>query len=343
MLELVLRRLAWMVVVLLCVSVITFMLIYVGGNPVVAYISDQTPPQTVQQVIKRHHLDDPIYVQYVYYLDGLIHGDWGISRSAGNLPVTSAIRQYFPASVELGMLSVFLSLLIALPLGVLSAMRRNSVIDNVARIVSLSGVSIPVFWLALLLQFVFYFVLKSAHLPYLPQGGRLDVSVSLDHPLHVITGLYLVDSVITGNWAVFVNALEHLIMPAFTLAFASLGIITRLTRSSMLEVMERDYVTVARAKGVKEWLVVWKHAMRNALVPIVTITGLRMGAVLSGAVLVETVFYFPGVGLWAVKAITASDSAAIMAFVLLVAVVRSVINLLTDISYSLLDPKIRTG
>ncbi len=341
MLEMLVRRIAWLVPVLLSVSVITFSLVYIGGDPVTAYVTDQTPPETVQEIIERYHFDDPVYVQYVYYLAGLLRGEWGISRSAGNLPVTDAIKAYFPASLELGLLSILIALAVALPLGVLSAVRRNSLLDNLARVFSLSGVSIPIFWLALLLQYTLYFQLKMAELPYLPLGGRLDVAVTLDHPLQTITGMYLLDSALTGNWPVFVNALQHLILPAGTLAFASLGIMTRLTRSSMLEILSKDYISVARAKGLKERSVVWLHAMRNALIPIVTITGLRMGAILSGAVLVETVFFFPGIGLWAVNAITASDSAAIMAFVLLVALVRSLLNLLTDISYAFLDPKIR--
>jgi len=329
-----------MIPVLLCVSVLTFLLSHVGGDPVSAYVTEETPPQVVAQVIERYHLNEPLYAQYWWYLRGLFRGEWGISRSAGNLPVWQAIKSYFPASLELGALSMLIAVVVSLPLGVLSAIRQNSFLDNVTRIFALSGVSIPIFWLALLLQYFLYFNLKMAGLPHLPLGGRVALPVVLCHPLSNLSGLYLFDSLVTMNWHVFASVLQHLVLPAGTLAFASLGILTRITRSSMLEILEEDYIKVARSKGLSESSVMMR-ALRNALIPVVTVAGLRMGAILSGAILVETVFFFPGIGLWAVKAIAASDSAAIMAFVLLVAFMRSVLNLFADIMYLLLDPRIR--
>jgi len=333
------KRFLWMLPVLLGITVLTFFLSRVGGDPVTAYVSEQTPPEAVEQVIARYHLRDPLYIQYWWYLKGLLKGDWGISRAAGNLPVLEAIKIYFSATVELASLSMIIAVAVSLPLGVLSAIQRNGFIDAITRVFSLCGVSIPIFWLALLLQYLFYFKLETLGLPHLPLGGRLSLPVTSS--FHSVTGFYLLDAVLQHNWMALSNAFAHLILPAGTLAFASLGLLTRVTRSSLLEVLEEDYVKVARAKGVSERRVIWRHALRNALLPVITVAGLRMGAVLSGAVLVETIFFFPGIGAWAVHAVTALDSASIMAFVLLVALIRSALNLLTDISYVFLDPRVR--
>lgn len=335
------KRLLWVPLVVLAVTVLTFLLSQSTGHPEAAYVTEHTPPEVVQQVIERYRLDAPPIVQYWWYLRNLLRGDWGISRSASNLPVLDAIATYFPATLELSILAILIALMIALPLGVMSAVKRNSWVDSVARVVSLAGVSLPIFILALMLQYVLFFQLQQAGLFHFPLGGRVALRTAMQYPLRSITGMYVFDSLITGNWPFFFDALRHLALPAFSLAFASVGLFTRITRTSMLEVMSADYVKVARAKGLRETRVIWTHAFRSALIPVITVVGLQMGRILGGTVIVETVFYFPGLGLWAVSAITASDSASIMGFVLVVAVVRTVLNLITDFFYTLLDPRIR--
>lgn len=335
------KRILWMVPTILCVSILSFALSRIGGDPIDAYIGEETPPAAIERIVEQYHFDAPLPVQYWYYFTGLLQGDWGISRSTGGLPVLSAIAAYLPASVELAAFSMLIALALSLPLGIVSATRSNGLIDNLSRVVSLAGVATPTFWFALLLQFFLFYKLKMAGLPHLPLAGRVGMAVSLAHPLQHITGLYLLDSLLTGNWVFFRSAFMHLILPSVTLGFMLMGVFTRLTRSSMLDVLRVDYVQVARAKGLPERTVIVRHALRNALIPLVTVFGLRLGWVLSGAILVEMVFAFPGLGYWAIGGIQASDSATIMGFVLIVALIRSTLNLLTDMAYIALDPRIR--
>jgi peptide/nickel transport system permease protein len=208
-------------------------------------------------------------------------------------------------------------------------------------VLSLAGVSLPIFVSALLLQYFLFFKLQQAGLFHFPLGGRVTLDLIIDHPLKRITGMYVLDSLLTGNWPILVDSFLHLLLPAFSLGLASTGILTRITRTSMLEVLHEDYITVARAKGLRESTVIVRHALKNSLIPVITILGLRLGRILGGTVIVETVFFFPGLGHWAVGAISSSDSASIMGFVLLISIIRSVLNLVTDVGYSLLDPRVR--
>lgn len=341
MLQMIAKRLLLVIPTVFCVSILTFTLSRVGGNPVDAYIGEQTPPKAVEHLIEKYHFDEPIPIQYWYYLQGLVKGDWGLARSSGGIPVLQAISAYLPASVELATMALLIAVLFALPLGVAAATHPNRGLDNFTRIFSLIGVATPGFWLAMLLQYYFFYKMKMAGLPHLPLSGRVDMAVSLVHPLKQITGLYVLDSVLTGNWDFLKSALSHLVLPAMTLGFMIMGIFTRLTRASMLEILHTEYITVARAKGATERKVVWGHALRNALLPLVTVFGLRLGVVMSGAILIEMIFSFPGLGLWAVKGIQASDFATVMGFVLTVALIRSGVNLATDITYGFLDPRIQ--
>ena len=340
----VVRRVLLLVPVLFGVTLVTFSLSHVIGDPVAAYVtSEQIPEERIRQIIVAHGLDKPIYEQYLYYLRDLLSGDWGISRSDSNRPVIVSIANYFPATFELTLVAITISLVVGIPLGIVSATRKDKSVDHAIRIFSLTGVSMPIFWLALIMQYVFFYQLKLLRLPNLPQSQRVDQFVLLDNPLDRITGLFLFDSFVTGNFAVFFSALLHIIMPAFALSYISLALITRMMRSSMLEVLRQDYITLARSKGLTERMVIYRHALRNAMIPTVTVAGLAFGGLLSGAVLTETVFAWPGVGRWSTSAIVRDDIASIMGFMILVSAIYVLANLLVDLLYAALDPRIRLG
>jgi peptide/nickel transport system permease protein len=342
----VIRRLLLVVPVLIGVSLVTFTLSHMIGSPVAAYISGdelRLSSDQLQRIIAAHHLNDPLYKQYFYYLSDLFHGDWGISRTDSNRPVLVSIKDYFPATAELALFSMFFAMVFGIPLGIVSAVRKNKPADHATRVFSLVGVSTPVFWLALILQYIFYYQFRLHNLPNLPSSGRVSEAVWLDHPLHVITGMYTIDALITGNPTIFFDALVHLILPAFVLSYFLLAIIVRMVRSSMLEVMRQDYITLARSKGLSERVVIYRHALRNAMIPTVTVAGLAFGGLLAGAVLTETVFSWPGVGRWSTSAIVRDDIASIMGFILIIAVVYMLANLIVDFLYVWIDPRIRLG
>jgi len=344
----VIRRLILAIPVLFGVSVMTFTLSHIVGGPigaVASYVQNEQQlhnPAVLDLLIKQHHLDRPLYEQYFYYLVELINGDWGYSRT-GRQPVLNAIGQYFPATFELALVTTIISLVVGVAIGIVSAVRKDRPIDHVTRVFSLTGVSMPVFWLGLILQFMFYYTLRISGLPYLPSSGRVDIFVALDYPLQTITGLYLLDSLLTGNLPFFLSSLHHIILPSLALSFTSLAMIARIMRSSMLEVMRQDYITLARSKGLSEKVVIYRHALRNAAIPTVTSTGLMFGALLGGATLTETVFAWPGLGKWATAAILTTDIATVMGFALIVAVIYVTVNLIVDLVYGFFDPRIRYG
>jgi peptide/nickel transport system permease protein len=322
----------------------TFVLSHMIGNPVSAYVtSERIPEERIQQIIRAHGLDRPLYEQYFYYIRDLLSGDWGISRSDSGRPVIVSISNYFPATFELTILAIILSLALGIPIGIISATRKDKPADHATRVFSLVGVSTPIFWMALMMQYVFFYQLRLLRLPNLPLSQRVDQAIATQFPLQQITGLFLFDSLVTGNLPFFFNALWHMIMPAFALSYITLAIIARMMRSSMLEVLRLDYITLARSKGLTERMVVYRHALRNAMIPTVTVAGLAFGGLLSGAVLTETVFSWPGVGRWSVSAILRDDIASIMGFMLLVATIYVLANLIVDLLYAALDPRIRLG
>jgi peptide/nickel transport system permease protein len=324
----------------------TFTLSHVMGDPVAAYITSQDvrlSDEQIQRIVVAHHLNDPLYGQYFYYLNDLLRGDWGISRTDSNRPVLISIQNYFPATAELSLVSLLFALVLGIPIGIISAVRKDRPVDHATRLFSLVGVSTPVFWLALILQYVFYYQFKLHSLPSLPASGRVNQFLWLDHPLHVITGMYTVDSLITGNFPIFFDSLVHLILPAFALSYVFMAVFVRMMRSSMLEVMRQDYITLARSKGLSERVVIYRHALRNAMIPTVTVAGLAFGGLLAGAVLTETVFSWPGVGRWSTSAIVRDDIASIMGFMLIIAMVYMLANLIVDLLYAWIDPRIRLG
>lgn len=339
------RRLLLLIPVLIGISFITFILTHniPGYDPAAPWMKERTTMVERELIVKQHHLDEPTIIQYFYYLQDLSRLDMGFSSSQGNKPVSEMLVLFFPATLELTIFSLILCVIIGIPIGIISAIKRDKWPDHIVRIFSLTGISIPVFWFALILQYVFYLKIG-----LLPLGGRLDLGTELptfNLPFIGIhsTGLLVLDSILGGNWTTLSQALLHLVMPSFCLAFIYLAVIARMTRSSMLESMTQDYIRTARSKGLSERAVIFKHALRNALIPTTTVIGLMFGALLSGAVLTETIFYWPGIGRYSTFAISSLDYASIMGFTLLVAVIYVFSNLFVDILYAYLDPRIKYG
>ena len=328
-----LRRLLLLIPTLVGVSLLTFALSrIVPGDPARLAAGAQATPEMYQQIREEFGLDKPLPTQYLDYVRGIVTGDWGKSILSRR-PVLEDLQTYWPATLELVLVAMVIATVVGVPLGVLSAVRADRPSDQVARIVSLLGVSVPAFWLAVLLQLFF-----ALRLGWLPASGRLPPGVV---PPPSVTGLYLVDSALAGQWDTFGQALRQIILPALTLSFPTLATVSRFTRSSLLEVLGQDYVRTARAKGVAERSVVLGHAMRNALIPLVTMVGLSIGWSMGGSVLVETVFDWPGVGLYATKSALTLDFQPIMGIALLYGIVFSLINIAVDVTYGLLDPRIR--
>ncbi len=278
-------------------------------------------------------LDQPVVVQYATYMGRLVQGDLGNSIRTRRA-VAEDLRDYLPATIELTLAALFVTILVGIPLGILAALNRNTWIDGSARILALIGGAMPIFYVGLVLLGIFYQQLR-----WLPGPGRLDSTMQ---PPTDITGLYTVDALLTGNWPVFVNAVSHLILPAITLGLFSTAVLLRMTRSSTLEMLGQDYVRTAKAKGLSQQVVIGRHVFKNALPPILTIVGILFGSLLSGAVLTETIFNWPGIGRYATTSVTTLDYPAVMGVALVAAVIYPLVNTLVDIGYSVIDPRVRT-
>lgn len=322
-----------LVPILIGLSLLVFIWIRaLPGSPAQALLGERATDQSIAQVRDQYGLDDPIYEQYWRYVDAtFLEFNLGTSI-ASRRPITEEIRERFPATVELALAAMFFATVIGIPLGFLAAKRHGSAVDHASLFLSLIGVSIPIFFLALILKWVF-----AVELGWLPSVGRQDVLIDADHP----TNFYVVDGLVTGNWTAAWDAFKHLILPAIALGSIPLAIIARITRASVLDVQNEDYVRTARAKGISGRAVDSRHVLRNAMLPISTIVGLQVGLLLSGAILTETVFAFPGIGTWLQAAIENRDYPVIQGGVLFVAIVVVVVNLLVDLSYGLLNPRIR--
>ena len=336
MTQFIFRRVLQAIPVIIGVSIIVFMLIQlIPGDPVTAYLGERaTDEEQVEEIRERWGLNKPLPEQYLIWVGSMIQWDLGNSRR-GNVPIESEISNRFPATIELAVAALFLATVLGVPIGILSAIRRNSILDTGSMMFALFGVSIPIFVLGLLLMYLF-----GVHFQILPFIDRLNYS---DYSIEKITGLHIVDAIVTGNWGALGNAITHLILPAVTLMTIPLAVIARITRSAMLEVLNQDYIRTARAKGLAENNVIIKHALRNALLPVVTIIGLQLGSLLSGAVLTETIFSWPGIGKWLFDSIEARDYPIIQSVTLLIAVIYVVVNLLVDLLYVFIDPRIRHG
>ncbi|PNX48151.1 MAG: peptide ABC transporter permease [Thermoplasmata archaeon M9B2D] len=334
--EFIVRRLLLLIPVLIGVTIITFTVSHViPADPARAFAGGpKAQPDVIERITKELHLDEPIWIQYFYYLNNLIHFDLGKSYLESR-PVAEALGQYFPATLEL---TIF-AMLIAIPLGILggiiSAVRRNKLSDHLTRIIAIVGYSLPIFWLALMLQYLLAYLI-----PIFPLEGRLAIGMN---PPTSITGLYVFDSILTGNLNTLGSTLIHLVLPAFTLGFATLALILRMTRSSMLEVMGMDYIRTGRAKGLSNRKIIYKHALRNALIPTITVTGLAFGGLLGGAVLTETIFNWPGMGRFAARAVLGFDFNAVMGFTIVIAIIYVIANLVVDILYAVIDPRVKLG
>jgi peptide/nickel transport system permease protein len=330
----VLSRLGLTAVMALLSTLVVFLIANtVPGDPILAQLGDiaASNKDFVAEWRAKWGLDLPLWERYFLFLQGLFNGDLGISI-ASHRPVLDDIAQFAPATIELATISFLLALIIGIPLGMLAAVHRDSWIDHLARIVSLIGVSSPTFWLAFIMLALFYGRLQIA-----PGPGRLD-AIAL--PPETITGFYLIDAVLAGDWDTFRNAAAHITLPSIVLAAATLGLVTRTTRASMLDNLHQDYVRVARAKGLRESRIVNGHVLPNALIPVVTLGGLAYANLLTGAVMTETVFSWPGLGRYTFKSAAALDFPAIMGITLVVALTYLIINLLIDLSYALLDPRV---
>jgi len=327
------RRLLLLVPILIGLSLLVFIWIRaLPGSPAQALLGERATDQSIAQVRAQYGLDDPIYVQYWRYVDATFL-DFNLSTSiASRRPITEEIREKFPATIELGLSAMLFATLIGIPLGFLAAKRHGRAFDHASVFFSLIGVSIPVFFLAILLKWLF-----AVELGWLPSVGRQDVLIDADHP----TNFYVLDGIVTGNWTAAWDAIKHLVLPAIALGSIPLAIVSRITRASVLDVQSEDYVRTARAKGISSTAVDSRHVLRNAMLPISTIVGLQVGLLLSGAVLTETVFAYPGIGRWLQEAIENRDYPVIQGGVLFVAIVVVLVNLLVDLSYGLLNPRIR--
>ena len=332
MLRFVVRRLLLLVPILLGLSILVFGWIRaLPGGPAEALLGERATASSIAQIEKQYGLDEPIYVQYWSYLKTVVEGDFGTSIKTRQ-PVVEEIKRRFPATVELAVAAGLFSIVFGIPLGFFAAKRYGGILDHASLVGSLLGISIPVFFLGIILKYIF-----AVKLSLLPTVGRISVLIDVDHP----TNFYVLDAVLAGNAEALWDVIKHLILPAVALGSIPLAIIARITRAAVLDVQNEDYVRTARAKGVSPAIVDRRHVLRNALLPITTIIGLQVGLLLSGAVLTETVFAYPGMGTLLVDAIDTRDFPVLQGGILFLAVIFVFVNLLVDLSYALINPRIR--
>ena len=335
-LKFIIKRIFYLLILLLGVATIVFVLTrLVPTDPVAANLSQRNlnNEEMVNAFRAKWGLDKPVWQQYLIYLKGLLQLDFGTSIRTGK-PVLFELKRCFPATLELSIFAIIFASVVGILFGVISALKRNSVIDQIVRGVSVAGVSVPTFWLALLLLYLFYYKLGIA-----PGTGRIS---SYFKPPETVTGLYVIDALIEGNIYKAIDCLGHLVLPGIVLGSFTMGLITRTTRSNLLEVMSTDYIRTAKAKGMARVRLILHHAMGNALIPVLTVIGLGLGNLLGGTVLVETIFTWPGVGQFAYESVLKLDSPGIIGVAILIAFNYGVINTLIDILYGVIDPRVRS-
>ncbi len=334
MLRFAVRRLLLLVPILLGLSILVFVWIRaLPGGPAQALLGERATPETVAQIERQYGLDEPVHVQYWKYIQRTAEFDLGTSVTSRR-PVKDELAERFPATIELSLAAMIFSVVFGIPLGFIAAKRYGTWLDHTSLVASLIGISIPIFFLAILLKYVF-----AVKLGLLPTVGRASVLIDFSHP----TKFYVLDAILAGNLEALWDVLKHLILPAVALGSIPLAIIARITRAAVLDVQNEDYVRVARAKGLAPREVDTRHILRNALLPIMTIIGLQTGLLLSGAVLTETVFAWPGMGTWLVGAIRARDFPVLQGGILFVALVFVLVNLVVDLAYALVNPRIRVS
>jgi peptide/nickel transport system permease protein len=330
----VVTRVLLVVPTLLGVTVITFALTYIlPGNPALVKAGPLATPEHIREMERRMGLDQPVAVQYWRYVTGLVRGDLGESQTTGR-PVLEDLVQRVPATLELTLASLLVALGIGIPLGVVAAVRRDGWLDHTSRLVGVAGVAMPTFWTGLLALYVFFYLLGVAAAPL----GRLGPGLS---PPPAVTGLYTVDALLARDWRVLGSCLHQLALPALVLGFSVMAPLTRMVRATMLEVLESDYVKAAWAAGLPRRTIVYGDALRNCMIPVITLVGVAFGFLMAGNVVVESVFAWPGIGNYAVASMMSKDSGPIQSFVLFVAVVYVLVNLLVDLAYGFVDPRIR--
>lgn len=334
-LEYIVRRLAMAVLVLVSVSVITFFIARViPSDPAAAWVGSHPTQEQIAQARQQLGLDRPLYEQYLRYMRGLLRGDLGTSVRT-HQPIATDLKTFLPATMELVLAGMLMAVVIGIPLGVLSGANKGSLLDHLTRLFSIAGVSMPTFWLGLLLQLFFF-----SRLGILPLGSRLSTEVSLYNPVEAITGFHLIDAAITGNWVAFKDALIHIILPAFTLATYAIGLTIRMTRSTMIEVLSEKYILAARVSGIPERTVLFVLALKNAIIPTITVLGLSFVYSLTGAILVEVIFSWPGLGTYVTNAVLSIDFPVIVSVTLVVTVFYVFINLFLDLVQATLDPRV---
>jgi peptide/nickel transport system permease protein len=332
MLRFVVRRLLLLVPILIGLSILVFLWIrLLPGGPAQALLGERGTDEQAAAIERQYGLDEPLHVQYWSYVKTVAGGDFGDSI-ATRRPVVEELKERFPATIELALAAMIFSVVLGIPLGFLAAKRHGTCLDHASLVVSLLGISIPIFFLAIILKYLF-----AVKLGWLPTVGRMSVLIDVDHP----TNFYVLDAIIAGNLSALWDVLKHLILPAIALGSIPLAVIARITRAAVLDVLNEDYVRTARAKGVAPRLVDTRHVLRNALLPITTIIGLQTGLLLSGAVLTETVFAWPGLGTWLVNAIRVRDFPVLQGGILFVSIVFVLVNLLVDVMYAVINPRIR--
>ena len=334
-LEFVIRRIVTSAFVLVGVSFITFFLArVVPSNAAALYIGPRARPEEIERVAEQLGLNRPLPVQYAVYMRDVMQGDWGTSIGTKR-PVLQELAQRLPATLELIFAAMLIAIIVGISLGVISAHRQGRPVDYFVRVVSIIGVSLPAFWLGLLLQILFF-----RNLDIMPLAGRFDNDLRFSSPVADISGFLLFDSAITGNWVALVDVSWHLILPAITLAAYPMGLIARMTRGSMLEVLSQDYIRTAQAYGLRERFIVYVYALKNALGPTLTVIGLTMAVALTGTFFVEIIFNWPGLGQFAVRSLLSLDYPAIMGITLFGAIIYVVVNLIVDLLQAWIDPRI---
>ena len=331
MINYIIKRLLALIPVIIGVALVVFLIIHlIPGDPAQTMLGERASPEALAQLRESMGLNEPLHIQFIDFFKGLLRFDLGRSIMSNN-PVMAEISVRFPATLELSFFAIVFAVVVGIPAGIFAATHQNSLFDNFSMLVALIGVSMPIFWLGLMLIWLF-----AVNLGWLPPSSRLSVGINLEY----ITNILFIDSIIQANWTALKDVLSHLILPAIALGTIPMAIIARMTRSSMLEVLKQDYIRTAYSKGLQDRVVVYKHALKNAFIPIITVVGLQFGVLLGGAVLTETIFSWPGLGKYLVDAIYARDFPVVQGGILFFAISFVFVNLLVDISYAAIDPRI---
>jgi ABC-type dipeptide/oligopeptide/nickel transport system permease component len=328
----IIKRLLWAIPTLLGVSVLVFSMVHmVPGDPALVMLGEHANKEAVDALREQMGLNKPLLEQYLLFITNAVQGDFGISIMSGE-PVIDEFADRFPATVELSLVALTFATIVGLFAGIISAVKRYSWFDYISMSTALAGVSMPVFWLGLMLIYFF-----SVNLGWLPVSGRLGYMYDIDH----VTGFYLIDSILMKDYEAFWDVCKHLILPAFALGTIPMAIIARMTRASMIEVMKEDYIRTAKAKGCSKSQVIMIHALKNALMPVITVIGLMLGTLFAGAILTETTFSWPGIGKWLINAVNQRDFPIIQSTTLIIATIFIIINIIVDLLYAVVNPKVR--